>query len=122
MRGTAWIQAPNFVAVNGTGRMFAIRVDPSQLEPGFHAGEIAASLKDRVVFRIPVAVAKPERLAGTDVTYRHPKTAPGQMQRHYVAVPAGATWAELTVTSAGNATPLQHWIHISQLLPLRRLP
>jgi tripeptidyl-peptidase-2 len=71
--------------------MFNIRVDPTQLATGYHTGEIQAHDRGRLVFTIPVTVAKPETLTSPKVIYQH-AASPGAMQRHYVAVPQGATW------------------------------
>ena len=46
------------------------------------------------LFRIPVTVVKPQPLDGQiDVEWDGMEFKSGQVRRHYVKVPAGATWA-----------------------------
>jgi tripeptidyl-peptidase-2 len=117
----SWVEAPKFVAVNGLGRQFAIRVDPTKLETGLHATLLEGRLSNgRAVFKIPITVAKP--------TPAHPYSRinssfkPGQLQRNFIAVPSGATWAEVTVkVTSDRPTPCQFWLHVVQLPNLQRL-
>ena len=95
----SWIYAPDFVAVNGTGRSFNIKVDPTSLVAGLHSGEIKAWQGDRLIFSIPVTVTKPELPKLPVTIFSHSFTS-GTVKRHFVAVPEGATW-------------------VSQLLPVR---
>jgi tripeptidyl-peptidase-2 len=116
----SWVETPDFVAVNGLGRLFNIRVDPSKLESGLHATWIEGRLPDgRPVFKVPVTVGKPTLPAASTRTCT--TFSPGQLQRQYIAVPAGATWAEVTVKATGRDTPCQFWLHAVQLTDLTRL-
>lgn len=78
------------------GRNFNIRVDPTQLEPGLHFAEIRAfdtASKGREIFTIPVTVCKPEVVASPTHVFKDWHTTSGQIERKYLAVPEGATWA-----------------------------
>ena len=40
----SWIEIPNFVLINNGGRGFSVQIDPTELAPGYHFGEILGYL------------------------------------------------------------------------------
>ncbi|KAL5039454.1 hypothetical protein BDV3_002950 [Batrachochytrium dendrobatidis] len=127
-----WISAPNFVLLNNSGRAFNIRVDPTQLRPGFHYGTITGydANKPEVgsIFTIPITVCKPEvvtsALTETScyVKYDSLSFKSGDIQRHFVHVPLGANFAELIMRSEGRQTSANFYVHMLQLHPQSRYP
>lgn len=118
-----WVKVPNFVSLPSNGRAFDIRVDPTSLAPGVHYAEIRAfdtSAAGRVVFTVPVCVCKPES-SSASMYLKEVKTSPGFIERKFISVPEGATWAEMRISARNNATPAQLWIQCIQLQPEVRL-
>jgi len=120
MASASWVSVPPFLALAGNGRAFAIKVDPTELEPGLNTAQIKVHHRNRNLLTIPVVVAKPDQLTLPSYKFEHSYTS-GAMKRHFVAVPEGATYAEVKVTSANHPTPIQFWLHCVQVLPLQRL-
>ncbi|KAJ2778055.1 hypothetical protein H4R18_004825 [Coemansia javaensis] len=126
-----WIQAPAAVYVPSTGVVFSVCVDPTRLEPGrLHAAAIHAYDSRDVdrgpVFSVPVVVAPPlpvgpaARLPLGTLRFR-----PADVVRRFVAVPAGATRATITVVAnaaaaAAAAPPARFVLHCLQLVPHER--
>ena len=78
------------------GRNFNIRVDPTKLPPGMHCAQIRAydtSTHGRLVFAVPITVCKPEEASGPSHVFKDWHSTPGQIERKFLAVPEGATWA-----------------------------
>ncbi|KAJ1338999.1 hypothetical protein BSLG_006138 [Batrachochytrium salamandrivorans] len=127
-----WITAPNFVLINNAGRTFSIRVDPTQLKPGFHYGTITGhdSNKPDVgpLFTIPITVCKPDVAPSllTDapfyVKYESLRFKSGDIQRRFIHVPLGANFAELIMRSEDRQTPANFYVHMMQLHPQTRYP
>lgn len=140
-----WVAVPAALMVHHAGRGFEVLVDATSLPPGLHYGEVLAfEADDRgrgPLFRVPVTVVRPLQvplgptaspaLAGPSnpspapssngtvgtVTLGPLSFAPGSEHRTFVAVPPGATWAELTVRAAPYATPKLFLIRATQLRP-----
>ncbi|KAL7749119.1 hypothetical protein RI367_005524 [Sorochytrium milnesiophthora] len=120
-----WVKAPAFVHFNTGGRTVPIQVDPTALAPGLHVAEIqawdTANHDKGILFKIPVAVCKPERpLVGGVIRYDNVAFSAGQIERKFIAVPDGAVFADLTVRSTsptGQLTPARFTIQMIQLLP-----
>ncbi len=102
-----WVRAPEFLLLNsgGTlfinyihrpGRDFSVRVDPTKLSSGLHYAEVqafdSAHPEKGPIFRVPVTVTKPHDPQNSSVTYTL-SHGPGHIERQFVRVPAGATWA-----------------------------
>lgn len=121
-----WVETPTFAALNGKGRMFKIRVNPQKLEPGLHRTNIhAKAANGRFLFSVPITIAKPVSLPDSNSevpelvlksTYK-----PGTINRYFVDVPQGATWADIKVSTSNRDTATQFWLHCVQLQGLRRL-
>ena len=117
-----WVTVPaKFIVQNGK-RSFKIKVDPRGLPPGAHYAEIraidTAEPGRGPLFRVPVTVIRPEALPGSDAPWKKTLTfEPGQIRRFFFAVPEGATWADLTVTTDSTETPRQIVTHMVQVMP-----
>ncbi|GLI68325.1 hypothetical protein VaNZ11_012720 [Volvox africanus] len=138
-----WVTCPPALMVHAGGRSFEVIVDPSSLPPGLHYGEVVAlevdSRERGPLFRLPITVIKPLQvpLAATSINGINGNTvagngnssavgtvslgplsfAPGTEYRRFVAVPPGATWAELTLRAAPYDTPKLFLIRGTQLRP-----
>ncbi|RQM19993.1 hypothetical protein B5M09_002107 [Aphanomyces astaci] len=98
-----WIFAPPTLALFHDSRVFSAVVQLDQLSAGVaHFGEILGyDSHDRAkgpLFRVPVTVIKPTRVAMPETTLT-PTVAPGDEFRAFLAVPAGATWVDVRVVS-----------------------
>lgn len=79
-----------------SGRNFNFRVDPTNLPPGLHCAQIKAydtANKGRLVFSVPITVCKPEGTPQASHTFKQWHSTPGQIERKFLVVPEGATWA-----------------------------
>ena len=92
-----WVTAGENILLTNGGASFGVKVDPSKLEPGAHAAEIvgidADATDEAPLFRVPVTVIRPHEL--TSETALPLKS--GTEIRRFFSVPAGATWADLTL-------------------------
>lgn len=61
-----------------------------------------------------------QRVCRHGIQFADMEFSAGVEHRHFVQVPAGATWAELTVRAGTFDTPKQFMIHATQLLPQER--
>ena len=100
-----WVTTGQFLLLTQGGGTFSVHVDPSELSPGAHFAEVCgydAEAPDRgPLFRFPITITIPEKSTSDDGVRFSGKTTfqPGQVKRHFVAVPAGATWATLKLRS-----------------------
>ncbi|EDO30245.1 predicted protein [Nematostella vectensis] len=120
-----WVSCPGHFALMNTPRSFSVKVDPRGLPEGAHYAEIRAydvTCPERgAVFRVPVSVIVPHRV--TDMTHYEVSMEdrtfkPGQVQRTFVDVPEGATYAELNISSLSEENSARFMVHAVQLLPL----
>ncbi|KAK0532315.1 hypothetical protein OC835_003373 [Tilletia horrida] len=126
----SWVQTPQFVLLGGNGRSFEVRVDPTALEPGFHHARIElwdADTQFKLV-DVPVTVLKPIVLPPNSfnptVRFESVALSSGKVERRFVSVPEGATWAEVRVMTKNHALPsakARLWLTCVQLEPHRRL-
>jgi tripeptidyl-peptidase-2 len=88
-----------YFAYHSSERPFSVRVDPTTLkECAVHYAEILGFDSEAVeagpMFRFPVTVIKPARLADErSVSYSGIDFKPGQIERRFVEVPRGAIFA-----------------------------
>jgi tripeptidyl-peptidase-2 len=108
------------------GSSFDFAVDPTGLDAGVQAAEILGFEEGREdlgpAFRVPVTVIRPVRFEpGSPPVWNEaiPVVAAG-LERRFLAVPAGASWAELRIRPSGFTTERSVAIHGTQLLPGRR--
>ncbi|UZJ51089.1 hypothetical protein CBS101457_000409 [Exobasidium rhododendri] len=123
-----WIKTPQYLFLGGNGRTFEVRVDATQLPPGLHSATISGYDSDtpgRKLFDVPVTVAKPVLLDGPTFELPSLQLSKGKVDRRFIAVPEGATWAELRLKSTKHQVPgasVRCWVHTVQLEPQQRLP
>ena len=130
-----WVKVPSALVLMATGRGFNVSVDTTALPEGAHHAEILGYEAQRdgevgqPLFRVPVCVMKPAVVdvsgAGAPEVVCAPpgslQMSPGVIHRHFIAVPAGAAWAEVTVTMdsytglGGDRRVL--YMHALQLVP-----
>ncbi|CEH13300.1 Tripeptidyl peptidase II [Ceraceosorus bombacis] len=122
-----WVTTTEHVWIGSKGRGFEVRVDCSDLEAGkLHTARVEAwdTNTGRLLFDAPVTVTKPLPPNPT-VVLDKVKLDHGKVDRRFVSVPAGATWAELSFRSANHqvsGTSVRFWYHGVQVLPHARLP
>lgn len=121
-----WIETPDFLVLGANGRTFEVRVAAQTLPAGLHVGWVRAydtAGAQTKLFEVPVVVTKPHVLPAP--TYRYPAVhlEAGAIQREFVQVPSGATWAEVRVCSRKHDVPntsVRFWLHMLQLVPQAR--
>jgi len=121
-----WVTTGQFLLLTQGGGTFSVHVDPSELSPGAHFAEVCgydADTPDRgSMFRFPITVTVPEKSESGDGARFSGKTTfqPGQVERHFVAVPAGATWATLKLHSLTDSGEQRTYVvHTLQTVPGR---
>ncbi|CAH1761382.1 1986_t:CDS:10 [Entrophospora sp. SA101] len=86
-----WVRSPDFLFLGSQGRTFDVKVDPTQLTP-----------ERGPLFKIPITVAKPELLDNSKIVYDNLKFLPGHIERRFLRVPKGATFADFfTINKTG---------------------
>ncbi|PWN49530.1 subtilisin-like protein, partial [Violaceomyces palustris] len=121
-----WVKTPEFLLLGGNGRSFEVRVDPTLLPPGLHHASIEAYDTAQAGFKlfdIPVTIAKPEIPDSPTVRYSS-RLESGKIERHFVSVPEGSTWASITIRSSNHSAPgttARFWLHCVQMEKLKRL-
>lgn len=115
-----WVAAPEYLPLTSGGGRLTIRVDPTELAGGPHYAEVQgfdSENRDRgPLFRLPITVIRPEKVGGGD-WQRTLAFEPGKLQRNFLAVPDGATWADLTIVPKSTDGPRLLAIQALQLLP-----
>ena len=118
----SWVEAPRFVHLTSSSKNFRVLVDPRGLPPGAHFAEVLATDVSEPgrgpVFRFPVTAIVPEPLDGTSWS-KTVKLEPGEIRRFFLEIPAGATWADLTLKGGKHETDRYAVIHAVQLEPNR---
>lgn len=110
----SWIEVPSYLVLLGGGRQFPVFVDPVELASGrAHFAEVlgfaqnadSGSVSDGPLFRVPIAVHKPEPLIdGLMINPLHEVSfAPGSVVRRFYEAPLGATYGLLKIVT-GSAT------------------
>jgi len=112
------------------GRQFNVAVDPTGLAPGqVHVAYVCGVDTDRPeagnLFKVPITVVAPSPVtlcpaAQGPASYIKEKVAfiPGHIERSFMAVPPGCTWAEIKVT----ASPFEGAARLFYLACLQNLP
>ena len=127
-----WLTPPDHVVLMAAGRGFAVSVDPRALPPGVHFGQVRGFDASRprelgALFEIPFTVVRTESWSrgGADAaaavpaeeeaaapahthTYALKRFDQGERDRHFLAVPTGATWCDVTVEGAGGVAGGAH--------------
>ncbi|MCH7870153.1 MAG: S8 family serine peptidase [Planctomycetes bacterium] len=118
-----WIRAPSHLMLMHNGRTFEIRIDATDLDHGVHYGEVqgfdSQSPERGPLFRVPVTVIRPQRIdRGDDCAWREDmELRPGQIERRFVAVPSGATWADLRIRARHDEGRRRLVMHVLQKVP-----
>ncbi|KAI9346620.1 subtilase family-domain-containing protein [Obelidium mucronatum] len=115
-----WIKAPEFVLIANGGREFLFNVDPTNLAPGLHVGEIVGYdtnlMNAGPLFKIPVTVCKPETIADVALTkFSDLVFNSGEIIRKYISVPQGCNFATLNVRSKDRVGNSNFWITFEQI-------
>ncbi|CAG8458801.1 9948_t:CDS:2 [Ambispora gerdemannii] len=124
----SWVRAPEFLLFGSQGRSFQVKVDPSQLVPGkFYYAEVqgydTSSPFPTPLFKVPVTIVKPSILnSGTKYLLNSLSFGPGHIERNFVKVPDGATFADVVFrfSATQNTDPARLWVHLLQLSPQSR--
>ncbi len=105
-----WVQAPDMFYSSANGQGFKLRVNCEDLQPGLHSTRVLIYDVDQPrefgpEMIIPVTVIIPDL---TDVSGEHRfqhlfELKPGELKRHFLNVPYGATQAKIRVTQFGGA-------------------
>jgi tripeptidyl-peptidase-2 len=117
-----WVEVADAVLLMHGGRSFDVRVDPTGLPPGAHWAEIrgldARDPRLGPLFRVPITVIRTLPLeVGSEWIYRDTlRFVPGQVERRFLAVPFGATWADLTLRRLDDDTSRRLILHTVQLV------
>jgi tripeptidyl-peptidase-2 len=129
-----WVQSPSHVLLMHGGRGFDVRVDPTGLPPGAHHAEVvardSADPSAGALFRVPVTVIRPlqprsagRSPAGDEAALQETlRFTPGDIERRFLAVPHGATWADVSLRTSAADERRTIVLHAVQLLPDRAFP
>ncbi|XP_057365075.1 tripeptidyl-peptidase 2-like [Daphnia carinata] len=119
----SWVQIPKHFDLMYMVRGFSVKVDPTGLAPGVHYTSIKAydsvCPEKGAVFEVPVTIVKPETVRN-EVSYLKQHFTPGDIQRRFVNVPEGASWAVLTINLENleaEANNARFIVHAVQLMP-----
>ena len=97
-----WINCGEQLLLTHGGGSFQLVVDPGQLEPGAHFGQILVHDSDTPgrgpLARVPVTVIKPHELTTASTWQSTLNFQPGDLARQFLNAPPGATWADISVT------------------------
>ncbi|MBI1249618.1 S8 family serine peptidase [bacterium] len=98
-----WVHVPTNFYVDHGGRYFKIEVDPTHLKPGPHFAQVEGYYADRPEmgprFRVPITVLMPTKLPKPNKFQTTLHFKPGQIDRTFIEVPMGATWANVRLKS-----------------------
>jgi len=117
-----WVQHSTYLDLMYTSRNFIISVDPTGLEPGIHSAYITAHdstcPEKGKLFEIPIHVIRTEQLSdGLKPQVSHKVMfKPGEIQRHFLDIPSGATWATLKIKNLSNVDTGKFVVHTIQLV------
>ena len=114
-----WVQVGTEATLSSEGDLISVFVNPTELEPGAHYAEVRGIDPDHPergpLFRLPVTVLRTvpavkewddesreeleeegvPQLAGGWMEEKIEEMSPGRIERRFIAVPEGATWADL---------------------------
>ncbi|XP_024527545.1 tripeptidyl-peptidase 2 [Selaginella moellendorffii] len=115
------VKCPEYLLLTHNGRTFNVIVDPTNLKPGVHYAEVVGidcmAPWRGPLFRVPVTIVKPVQVTEVPpaVSFLKLIFSPGHVERRFIAVPEGATWAEMTVRTSNFDTPRKFFLNAVQL-------
>lgn len=123
-----WINATGVAFLNANNDGLRVEVDPTGLTPGVHSAAIVLTDADRPergeLVRVPVTVTKP--LTVNDETkrlgFRRLSQQAGEIERVFVEVPEGATWADIVLRRLDEDTNRLVVVHGLQLRDEQSFP
>ena len=121
-----WVECAEYLMLMHGGRRFNVLVDPTRLPPGVHYAEVrgydSAGPERGPLFRVPITVVRPLPLDEEENTWSETlHFAPGQVEHRFLAVPAGATWADVRVRRLDDEAESPVLVlHTIQLVPGHR--
>lgn len=140
-----WVKSPAHLMLHHNGRTFEVEVDPTALPEGVHYAEVQgydSSAEWRgPLFRVPITVVRPLQLTARPGRLALEATGdaagavlqgeavlclgtepfvPGKEMRRFVAVPEGATWAEMKIKAVAGETPKSLMLRATALVPHTR--
>ncbi|MEM1328977.1 MAG: S8 family serine peptidase [Planctomycetota bacterium] len=115
-----WIEASSGMHLVHNGNYMRVRVDPTDLDEGLHYGEVVGYDADRPergpLFTLPVTVIKPSEVDEGFTYTRRIEQVPGEIERQFIEIPPGATWADISVRRLDDDTPRWVVVHAMQLI------
>ncbi|XP_007891027.1 tripeptidyl-peptidase 2 [Callorhinchus milii] len=118
----SWVHIPSHLELMNQSRQVTVRVDARGLKEGLHYTEIlgydTTATGAGPVFRIPVTVIIPSRVGEASEyksEHKNVNFRPGEMKRHFIEVPHGATWAEINMVSKSEDKTSEFVVHAIQL-------
>lgn len=116
-----WISAPSHALISHGGDGFRFKIDARALQHGAHYAEVIGYDDEDPgsgpVFRVPITVVRPMELDPAS-GFEHREILsfePGTIERRFVRVPAGATYADLAIRRLDDDTPSTIVVHMVQL-------
>ncbi|XP_063430494.1 tripeptidyl-peptidase 2-like [Mytilus trossulus] len=120
----AWVQHPTHLELMNSSRTINIKIDPRGLQTGVHYTEVrgydVSCIEKGAVVRFPVTVIIPQKVEDTlnsEMSYSNVSFKPGQIHRHFIHVPHGATVAVLKINSTDLEKKCRMLIHAIQVIP-----
>nr|AND01131.1 hypothetical protein [Linum usitatissimum] len=120
------VKPPEYILLTHNGRSFNLVVDPSKLSVGLHYFEVygvdCKAPWRGPVFRIPITITKPMIVENRppQASFLRMSFLPGHIERRFIEVPLGASWAEATVRVSEFDTTRRFFLDTLQICPLRR--
>ncbi|AQK73345.1 Tripeptidyl-peptidase 2 [Zea mays] len=123
---TSVVQIPEYILVTNNGRSFNIVVNPANISSGLHYFEVYGidykAPWRGPIFRVPITVIKPIALLGEPplLSISNLRFQSGHIERRFINVPFGASWAEVTMRTSAFDTPRRFFLDTVQICPLKR--
>ncbi|KAL6911947.1 hypothetical protein ACP4OV_000752 [Aristida adscensionis] len=123
---SAVVRIPEYILVTNNGRSFNIVVNPTNISSGLHYYEVygidCKAPWRGPIFRVPITVIKPISLQGEPPSLSIPNLSfkSGHIERRFINVPFGASWAEFTMRTSAFDTPRRFFLDAVQICPLKR--
>ncbi|KAL6634882.1 hypothetical protein ACP70R_027553 [Stipagrostis hirtigluma subsp. patula] len=120
------VRIPEYILVTHNGRSFNIVVNPSNISSGLHYYEVygidCKAPWRGPIFRVPITLIKPITLQGEPPLLSIPNLSfkSGHIERRFINVPIGSSWAEVTMRTSAFDTPRRFFLDTVQICPLKR--